>query len=319
MSPLQSRLHRHAALLLSLLVLCLGTSCSSQPENGTTDESSEQLLRVTATTGMIADAARVIGGDRVMVEGLMGPGVDPHLYKASQRDLVKLSSADIIFYNGLHLEGRMAEVLEKLGGEHHAVAVAEVLPAERLRKAGPGDDTLDPHVWFDAGLWKLVVEGMARELIAAAPEHEPYFSERAAAYLADLEALDAYARERLATIPSTQRVLITAHDAFGYFGAAYDVEVAGLQGISTAAEYGLRDVEELVDFIVARNIKAVFIETSLSPRSIEALVAGVRGRGHEVRIGGELFTDALGAADTPEGAYLGMFRHNVDTIVEALQ
>lgn len=275
-------------------------------------------LRVTTTTGLIADAARAVGGPHAHVEALMGPGVDPHLYKATQSDLRRLMDADLVLYNGLHLEGKMADVLEKLGERKPTVAVTGAIPEELLRRPPEFAGQFDPHVWFDVQLWKRVVERIRDALAEADPEHRGDFERNAAAYLAELDTLDAYVRERVATIPESQRLLITAHDAFGYFGAAYGVEVMGLQGLSTSTEYGLQDLRRLIDVIVARKVKAVFVESSVSPRSIEALVAGVRGSGHEVALGGTLYSDALGAEGTPEGTYLGMVRHNVDTVVEAL-
>lgn len=276
-------------------------------------------LRVTATTGMIADTARAVGGGHVAVTALMGPGVDPHLYKATQGDLRRLMEAGLILYNGLHLEGRMAEVLEKIGQRVPTVRVTEGIPVERLRAPEDFEKQFDPHVWFDLGLWRFVVERIRDAFIERDAANAAAYRAGAAAYLAEMDALDAHARAAIATVPETRRVLITAHDAFGYFGAAYGIEVMGLQGISTAAEFGLRDVDRLVEVIVSRGLPAVFIESSVSPRSIEAIIAGARSRGHAVRLGGELHSDALGAPDGPAGTFLGMFRHNVDTIVEALR
>jgi len=303
--------------------VCLAAAClllagCGRPDAGPFPD--DGRLRVTATTGMIADAARVVGGDRVAVQGLMGPGVDPHLYRASQRDLVRLTEADLILYNGIDLEGRMAQVLERLAATRPVVRVTDTIPVSDLRRVDDyGEAAYDPHVWFDAGLWMHVVERIRDAFIEHAPDGAETFAANAAAYLDELEALDAWTRDAIASIPEEARVLVTAHDAFGYFGAAYGIEVVALQGLSTAAEYGLRDVERVADLIVSRRVKAVFIETSLSPRAVEALVAGVRARGHEVAVGGELYSDALGAADSPTGTYAGMFRHNVETLVEALQ
>ncbi len=278
-----------------------------------------QTLKVTATTGMIADAARVIGGEFVEVSGLMGPGVDPHLYKATQGDLAKLNSADVILYNGLHLEGRMADVLVKLARQVDTVQVTQTIPQGKLREPPEFAGHYDPHVWFDVSLWKYVVESVRDTLKGKDPAHAAIFDSNATAYLKELDTLHEYAKTQIATIPAEHRVLVTAHDAFGYFGRAYGIEVLGLQGISTASEYGLQDVEKLVNKIVDRKIAAVFVESSISPKSIEALAEGANSKGHKVRIGGQLFSDALGAEGSPEGAYLGMVRHNVDTIVKALK
>lgn len=278
-----------------------------------------EKLKITATTGMIADAARVVGGEYVEVSGLMGPGVDPHLYKATQGDLAKLNTADVILYNGLHLEGRMADVLVKLARQVDTVQVTETIPQDILREPPEFAGHYDPHVWFDVSMWKYVVEMTRDTLKKKDPAHSELFDSNADAYLKEMDALHLYAKVQIATIPAEHRVLVTAHDAFGYFGRAYGIEVLGLQGISTASEYGLQDVEKLVNKIVDRKIAAVFVESSISPKSIEALVAGAKSKGHEVVIGGQLFSDALGSEGTPEGAYLGMVRHNVDTIVKALK
>lgn len=275
-------------------------------------------LRVVCTTGMIADAAANVGGDRVAVTALMGEGVDPHLYKASTGDMQRLSTADLILYNGLHLEGRMADQFERLAKKRPTAAVTDTIDEERLRTL-PGTDAHDPHVWFDVSLWMKAVERMRDALIQVDAAGKEAYTKNAAEYLARLDELHTETRERIAGIPRESRVLITAHDAFGYFGRAYDIEVMGLQGISTESEPSLKDVNVLVDRIVERKVKAVFVESSVAPKNIEALVEGCRARGHEVRIGGQLFSDAMGRAGTPEGTYIGMVRHNVRTIVEALK
>jgi len=274
---------------------------------------------VTATIGMITDVAQTIGGEHVEVRGLMGPGVDPHLYKATQGDLEKLTSADLILYNGLHLEGKMADVLVQMAQRVRTVQVTDSIPHELLREPPEFAGQYDPHVWFDVQLWSRAADRIAEALIEADPENGAEYRQNADAYLVQLKELDAYARERIAIIPKEQRVLVTAHDAFGYFGRAYDIEVMGLQGISTAAEYGLQDLTNLVDVIVNRKVKAVFVESSISPKSIEALVRGVEDKGGVVVIGGQLYSDAMGEAGTPDGTYIGMVRHNVDTIVGALK
>ncbi len=276
-------------------------------------------LKVTATTGMIADLVKNIGGDRVVVSALMGPGVDPHLYKATQSDLEKLSGADIIFYNGLHLEGKMTDIFVKMARTRATVPISENIPEEELREPPEMGGNYDPHIWFDVSLWMKAADVVAAELAKLDAPHATGYAERAKAYRDKLEALHAFCREEIATIPRDRRVLVTAHDAFGYFGRAYDIEVMGLQGISTVAEYGLQDLTKLVDFITERKISAVFVESSVPKRSIEALVKGCEQKGHPIRIGGELFSDAMGAEGTPEGTYEGMVRHNVTTIVEALR
>jgi manganese/zinc/iron transport system substrate-binding protein len=305
--------------LSAALLLLAAAACSPVTEEGAAEEGADAPLRITATTGMVADAARAVGGPDVVVEGLMGPGVDPHLYRATQSDLRRLSDADLILYNGLHLEGKLADILERFGREKPTVAVAEAVPEDALMTPEEYEGSYDPHVWFDVRLWMQAVARVAEALRAADPQNAEAYAERATEYQRELEALDAYVRERVAEVPASRRVLITAHDAFGYFGRAYGIEVMGLQGINTVSEYGVQDMERLLDVIVERGVKAVFVETSISPRSIEALVRGAEARGHEVAIGGALYSDALGEVDGPAGTYVGMVRHNVDTIVEALR
>ncbi|MFZ5828394.1 MAG: metal ABC transporter solute-binding protein, Zn/Mn family [Bacillota bacterium] len=300
---------------VALLVIGLLTIAGCGGAGGAA--STNGKIKVVATTGMVADLARSIGGERVEVTSLMGPGVDPHLYKASEGDISRLSSAQIIFYNGLHLEGRMGDILVKMARTKPTVAVAERIPEEALLETE--DETEDPHIWFDVSLWMKAAEVVRDSLADLDRANKGAYEANAAAYLKELEGLHRYAKEQIATIPAQQRVLVTAHDAFGYFGRAYGIEVMGLQGISTATEYGLADVQSLVDLLVSRKIKAVFVESSVPKRSIEALVEGAGAKGHKVAIGGELFSDAMGAAGTPEGTYIGMVRHNVETIVNALK
>ena len=305
------RLRLSALLLMALLAGCSGSGNAQ----GTSEDG---RVLVTATTGMIGDAAREIGGDHVEVTTLMGPGVDPHLFKASQGDIRKLDRAKIVFYGGLHLEGNMERILEKMAQQKTVVAVTERMPKDRLL-GSEGSEEFDPHVWFDVNLWQTAAESVRDTLIAEDPANEAAYREQGERYLRELEELDAYVRERMLEIPEQGRVLVTAHDAFGYFGQAYGVEVVGLQGISTAAEFGARDVSALRDYLVERKIQAVFVESSLPARSMEAIVAGAAQQGHEVVIGGELFSDAMGEPGTQEGTYLGMIRHNADTIAEALK
>jgi len=276
-------------------------------------------LRVTATTGMIADVARQIGGDHVVVTALMGPGVDPHLYKATQGDLAALGGAGLVLYNGPHIEGRMGDRLENMGKRVKSVQVTRRIPEDALIQADEFEGHPDPHVWFDCSLWRLAAEEIRDALLEVDPGNKDAYTTRAEAYLAEIDRMHAYAKEQFGAIPEGQRILITAHDAFGYLGRAYGLEVMGIQGISTASEYGLQDLDRLTKLVVERGVKAVFVESSVSPKSIEALIAGAASKGHTVRAGGELFSDALGAEGTPEGTYLGMMRHNVDTIAGALR
>jgi manganese/zinc/iron transport system substrate-binding protein len=274
---------------------------------------------VVATTGMIADLAARVGGPHVRVEALMQSGVDPHLFKPSEGDVRRLAAARLVLYNGLHLEGKMGDVLAKMARSRPVVAVAEAIPAERLREAPGFGGQHDPHVWFDVSLWSLTVAPIEAELSRLVPEHAGELRRNAEALRAELAELDAWVEARVLEVPEDRRVMVTAHDAFGYFGERYRVKVVGLQGISTVAEAGLRDVERLVDLIVSRRLPAIFVESSVPRRSIEAVQAAARARGHEVGIGGQLFSDAMGAAGTEEGTYPGMVRHNVNTFVEAMR
>ncbi|MDX1663044.1 MAG: zinc ABC transporter substrate-binding protein [Candidatus Promineifilaceae bacterium] len=301
-------------LLLSLLILVL-VGCAS----GETQEADDGALDVVATTGMIGDVAANIGGEHVSVTTLMGPGVDPHLYQASAGDVSRLREADIIFYNGLHLEAQMGEVLERMDeSDRVTVAVTETINRAVLMTPAEYEGNYDPHVWFDVLLWMEAVEVVRDTLIDFDPEHAADYRENAAAYLAELEALHDYVLERAQEVPAQQRALVTAHDAFNYFGEAYGFEVLGLQGISTEAEASTADVQALARFIAEREIPAIFVESSVPQRNVEAVQAAVQAQGFDVEIGGELFSDALGAGGTPEGTYIGMVRHNIDTIVDAL-
>lgn len=303
-----------AALLLSLFL----SGCRPQPAGGDTRPEGGGKLKVVATIGMISDVAARIGGERVRVEALMGAGVDPHLYKASEGDVRRLGEADVIFYNGLHLEARMGDVLEKMGQARRVVAVTDAIERERLLKPEEFEGNYDPHVWFDVELWMKVAEKIRDTLIEADGAGAEVYRANAEACLREMAGLHQYVRARAQEVPEPQRVLITAHDAFNYFGRAYGFEVRGLQGISTAAEAGAADVNELAAFIAERRIPAIFVESSVPRRNVEAVQEAVRARGFEVKIGGELFSDAMGDAGTTEGTYLGMVRHNIDTIASAL-
>lgn len=304
--------------VLTALALVVGCSPSEEKKSATSDGT--EKLKVTATVGMVADLARRIGGDRVDVTTLMGPGVDPHLYKASEGDLRRLGDADVVLYNGLFLEGKIGDALAQVAQRGKpVVAVAEKIDESKLVHPAEYEGHPDPHVWFDVSLWIRTVQPIVEGLAAAAPSSEPYFKERGAALVLELEQLHLWCQEQIATIPAERRVLITAHDAFGYFGRAYDIEVMGLQGLSTATEFGLKDVQRIVDLVSERGIRAVFVESSVPRRSIEAVVQGCKARGHDVTIGGELFSDAMGEEGTPEGTYVGMVRSNVETIVGALR
>ncbi len=294
-----------------LFILSLSGCVSSSNESA--------LPKIVCTTGMLGDAAKQLLQENADVTVLMGPGVDPHLYKASQGDIATLTNAEVIVYNGLHLEGKMGEIFEKLSRTKTVLAAAEVLSEEDLISAADFSSIHDPHVWFDVAKWTKVVKGLSAELQKLYPAIKDSIAFRESAYVKELEKLDTFCKTQISVIPKEQRVLVTAHDAFKYFGQAYEIQVMGLQGISTTAEYGLQDVSNLVTYISENKIKAIFVESSVSPKSIEAVIEGCKARGHEVKLGGELYSDALGKSGTPEGTYLGMVKHNVEVISKALR
>ncbi len=305
-------------LLLSILYLLPGCTGPEDPSPGSSVRQQGDLLTIVTTTGMLADAARNIAGDLATVEALMGPGVDPHGYTASQGDVQRLRQADLIVYNGIHLEGKMQDVLESLARSKPVFALGDGLDPKKLRSVAAGAGTHDPHIWFDVPLWSSGVRELSVRMGEQFPQYREIFLRNAETYLDQLEQLDAELRTIYATVPAKNRVLITSHDAFEYFGAAYGFDVKGLQGVSTVAEFGLRDVTDLVNLITERRIPAVFIESSVPPRSIESVVEGCREKGHLVKIGGLLFSDAMGAEGTPEGTYRGMLLHNAHLITAAL-
>lgn len=275
-------------------------------------------LSVVATTGMIADAARQVGGDLVEVKNLMGPGVDPHAYRQTRTDILATTRADVVLWHGLYLEAQMEDFLLDLAKRKPVVAVGEAVPVSLRIGHEEYDDQFDPHVWMSPELWRFVVEATRDTLINAAPEHKESFTTNAQAHLDELTTLAEYAQTRLATVPDASRVLLSAHDAFGYFGQNYGFEVVGIQGISTESEAGLNRISQLTDMLVSRKVSAVFVESSVSDRNIRAVIEGAAAQGHKVRIGGELFSDAMGAPGTYEGTYIGMIDHNVTTITTAL-
>ncbi|MFV1591511.1 zinc ABC transporter substrate-binding protein [Phaeobacter sp. JH20_36] len=275
-------------------------------------------LKVVATTGMIADAARQVGGDAVEVRALMGPGVDPHAYRQTRSDIVAMTRADLVLWHGLYLEAQMEEFFHDLARKRTVVAVADGLDKDKLRGHDAYADKYDPHVWMTPALWKDMVAEVQAALSDARPDQADLFAANAAAHLAELDQLIAYGNDILAQVPVENRVLVTAHDAFGYFGRDFGFEVLGIQGISTQSEAGLNRIGALVDMLVARQISGVFVESSVSDRSMRALIEGAAAQGHEVRIGGELFSDAMGADGSYEGTYVGMLDHNMTTIAAAL-
>ncbi|QGG48391.1 metal ABC transporter solute-binding protein, Zn/Mn family [Heliorestis convoluta] len=307
------------APLLLFFLLVAGCTQSQQGTPSQDQSDSNNKLNIVTTTTMITDLVRVVGGDVVEVQGLMGAGIDPHLYKASAGDVNRMRQADLIIYNGLHLEGKMADIFEEFEGTQViTVAITDAVDESILLPAEDEGNLYDPHIWFDVELWQKAAIYVRDALIEADEKNRAIYEANTEEYLQELEKLHAYVKEQVANIPKDQRVLVTAHDAFGYFGRAYDFEVLGLQGISTTTEAGIADMQALADLIAERKIPAIYIETSVPPRSIEALQKAVQAKGFYVAIGGELFSDAMGDSGTPEGTYLGMVRHNVDTIVEGL-
>lgn len=300
-----------------LIYIAITFSVLASCQNGTEQHSLKP--HIVTTIGMLADITNNITGDSATVEALMGPGVDPHLYKATQGDLQLLTDADIVIYNGLHLEGKMGEVLEKLGQTKPVIAAAESIPQDKRKQSMAYTDAYDPHVWFDVSLWKTVTQNISNRLKGIHPTNAAYYQQNTEKYLMQLDSLHLAVKVAISTIPESQRILITAHDAFEYFGTAYGMKVRGLQGISTVSDFGLKDITDLVGYIVSNKIKAVFIETSVSQKAIKAVVEGCQKNGFNVVIGGSLYSDAMGASGTPEGTYIGMVNANVQTIVNALK
>lgn len=276
-------------------------------------------IKVVTTTNILADVVSQIGGDKIALESFMGPGVDPHLYKASEGDVMRLYKADIVFYNGLHLEGKLADIFDKMKQRKNMVSLGDFLPKNKLISSKNFGGNYDPHVWFNVSFFKIFAETITKELSAIDPENAGYYENNNRNYQEALGHLEVRLKDIIATLPKEKRILVTAHDAFSYFGRTYGFTVVGLQGISTATEAGVRDVRSLTSFIIDNDIKAIFIENSIPRRTIEALQAAVRARGHEVEIGGTLFSDSLGNPDTEEGTYIGMFSYNVQTIINALK
>ncbi|MDB9781607.1 zinc ABC transporter substrate-binding protein [Winogradskyella sp.] len=298
-----------AICLFTLLI----TSCKNETKNN-------GKLNVVTTTSMITDLVKNIGGDAINLEGLMGSGVDPHLYKASEGDVSKLVDADIIFYNGLHLEGKLVEVFEQMSSAtKRPIALADALDKKGLIGSDYFASNYDPHVWFDISYFKQFAQKVTQVLAEQDPDNASIYKQNEVAYLKALDKLQNDVVGVVEALPAEKRILVTAHDAFNYFGEAYQFKVVGLQGLSTATEAGVQDVQKLASFIIENKIKAIFVESSVPRRTIEALQEAVKSKGHNVTIGGTLFSDALGNEGTAEGTYLGMFRYNVKTIVSALQ
>jgi manganese/zinc/iron transport system substrate-binding protein len=281
-------------------------------------QTGSRKMRVLVTTGMIYDPVKTILGEKALVEVLFAPGVDPHLYKATQGDLARFIEADLIIYNGLHLEGKMTEIFEELKHSKSVYAFAEALP-ESMYRAAVGDSTAyDPHVWMSVKIWAACTKAFSKWIQEKDPTNAAYYQQNTEKLIQSLDSLDAQVRQLIQTIPPEKRILVTAHDAFAYFGQSYGLEIRALQGISTASDIGLQDVISLTDFLTQRKITAIFAETSVSSRSLLAVIEGCKAKGHSVCLGPSLFSDALGNSGSPEGTYVGMILYNTQTIVKQL-
>ncbi len=306
--------------LITLLWTVISVSGCDRSKPSTVKQESvseKKSPQVVTTTGMVRDMVSAMLGPDANVHAIMGPGIDPHLYQPNRGDSVKLLEADVVVYNGLHLEGRLGELLERRSGSGGVtIAVGELLDAGKLLDADAG--THDPHIWMDVSLWNEAAGLLAEELASALPDQADAIGQRSDAYQKELAELDRWAADAIDTIPPSQRILVTAHDAFRYFGKRYGIEVHGVQGVSTESKAGIKDINDLVDLIVERKVPAVFFESSVSPRQVEVIVEGAHQRGVTVSSDWELFSDSMGADDTPEGTYMGMMRHNFRTITTAL-
>ncbi|HDZ15417.1 hypothetical protein LCGC14_0673240 [marine sediment metagenome] len=300
-------------IIILLFCLSLISGCKD------TGKKTDGRLNIVTTTTMITDLVRNIGKDSVNVQGLMGSGVDPHLYKASEGDVSKLTQADVVFYSGLHLEGKLVDVFEKMGRNSNTIALADVLDKKELIGSAYFASNFDPHIWFNIEYWKQITGYLTQELAKLDPDNASFYEDNKTEYFKQLDILEDDVRNTIATLPEDKRILVTAHDAFNYFGEEYGFEVVGLQGLSTATEAGVQDVQKLAQLIIDKKVKSIFVETSVPKRTIEALQQAVNSKGYDVQIGGTLFSDALGNAGTDEGTYIGMFRYNVNTIVNALK
>ncbi|QDU39259.1 Periplasmic zinc-binding protein TroA precursor [Maioricimonas rarisocia] len=309
------------AILLACLIGCADGPATSSPatgESGNGSSGREGKIQAVATVGMVADLVRNVGGEHVDVTQIMGAGVDPHLYKSTRDDVATIMSADIVFYAGLMLEGKMSDTLVTVARQKPVYAVTELISQDSLLEPDDFAGHYDPHVWMDVATWSQCVSAVANALSEFDPAHAEEYVGNAEEYRKRLEQLHEYGRSSIASIPESSRVLITSHDAFNYFGRAYGLEVQGVQGLSTESEAGLQRINGLVDLLVERRVRAVFVESSVPRKNIEALVDGARSRGHEVVIGGELYSDAMGQPGTYEGTYEGMLDHNITVVTRSL-
>jgi len=300
-------------IVLALLTVCLLMGCKNQNKIN-------QKFTVVTTTTMVSDLVKIVGGNAIDVQAMMGAGVDPHLYKASAGDVSKFQQADVIIYNGLHLEGKLVEVLEKMNGlGKNTFALGDVLPKQSIINSDAFENTHDPHIWFSIENWILITQGLVEKLTELNSENAKVFKENGKIYIEQLRQLKQKIQKQINVLPVEKRILVTAHDAFAYFGREFNFKVVGLQGISTVSEAGVKDVQRLANFIIEHQIKAIFVESSVPKRTIKALQAAVKSKGFNVSVGGELFSDALGSKETLEGTYIGMYKYNVTTIVNALK
>ncbi|WP_242964974.1 metal ABC transporter solute-binding protein, Zn/Mn family [Scatolibacter rhodanostii] len=306
-----------AVILVLIFSVVLGFSaCAAEADSK--EESGK--IQLTATTTMLSDLARNIAGEEVEVTGLMGTGIDPHLYQASAGDISALQEADVVLYNGIHLEGKMGDIFASLREQNKTViSVEDALDKNDLIQTEDSEQNYDPHVWFNVELWKKAARHLAQELSAYAPEHKAVFKTNLESYVKELEDLEKFIQEKVDTLPKDKRILVTAHDAFSYFGKAYGFEVKGLQGISTETEAGTQDISQMAEYIANNEIKAVFVESSVSPKTIEALQAAVKSKGFETAIGGSLYSDSLGDKESGDDSYIETWKANIETIVSALQ
>lgn len=300
-------------IIASLFVFSFG--CNTN----TTDSPENEKPVVVATTSIVADIAKNICSDFADVKSLMGPGVDPHLYKASHGDIELLTNADVVIYNGLHLEGKMSEILEKLKSSKTVIAVSDGVDDASIRTINEEADVHDPHIWFDVSIWSNGVQHVSESLKKKYPSHKDQIEKNTSTYLNAIDSVNKECIKLVESLAIEKRILITSHDAFEYFGRSYDFKVRGLQGISTLSESGLKDVTDMVNFIIDNKIKAVFVENSVPQKALRSVIDGCKAKGHDVTVGGELFSDALGADRTPEGTYLGMIYFNVETVINGLK
>lgn len=300
------------AFLIGLILISF-SSCTDPAKD------KDKTPTIVCTTGMIGDMVKNLVGDSLNVVSLMGPGVDPHLYKATQGDISNLSAASVIVFNGLHLEGKMNTIFKKLSKSKTIITVSDGLSKKDLINSSNFEGAQDPHIWFDVSLWSKAMLSVSSKLQKAFPNLKSTIQKNEMTYKMQLQSLHSHCKNQIALIPDSQRIMITAHDAFKYFGRAYNLEVRGLQGISTTAEFGLQDMSQLVQFVTDKKIKAIFVESSVPKKSIEAVIEGCKKRGHNVALGGELFSDAMGSKSSPQGKYVGMVQHNLSTIVKALK